>query len=172
MHRALASPSYRITPCDRSSPLRAKTHVLMPDGRPLTVTRRQGGEPFWTEQDLRVWVRSGAAGRLNARKFDLYVTPIDDDHHYILIDDMQGLGAVRELRRAGYRPALVQRSSAGNFQVVLKVRRFRGEALEQQAANLIVRKLNQQWGDPKLSAARRPFRLADFRNKKMDGATC
>lgn len=112
------------------------------------------------------WVAAGKAGRLNARRFDIYVTPIDPDHHYILIDDMPGLEAVKALRREGYRPALVQRSSHGNFQVILKIKKDRGSELEQRAANKLVQKLNKKHGDPKVSGALRPFRLAGFRNKK------
>lgn len=165
MHRALGAPQYRITPTDRSS-AGNRTIVLLPDGRQLTDKIRERGEYFWTPDDLREWIGSGKAGSKNAKRFDIYVTPIDDHHHYILIDDLRGLEAVKALRKLGYRPALVQKSSDGNYQAVIKIRRKPEFEKEQSAANCIVVALNKACGDPKISGVRRPFRLAGFRNKK------
>lgn len=165
MHRALNAPQYRITPTDRGGGGN-RTNVLLPDGRYLTDKIRERGEYFWKPEDLRRWIRSGDAGKLNSRRFDIYVTPIDDQHHYILIDDIKGIEAVKALRKLGYRPALVQKSSEGNYQAVIKTRRNAAFEKEQSAANRIVVRLNKASGDPKVSGVRRPFRMSGFRNKK------
>lgn len=167
MHRALDAPQYRITPTDRST-TGVRTIVLLPDGRQLTDRIRERGEYFWKPDHLREWIASGKAGKKNAERFDIYVTPIDDHHHYILIDDLRGLEAVKALRKLGYRPALVQKSSDGNYQAVIKIRRKPEFEKEQVVANCIVVALNKACGDPKISGVRRPFRMAGFWNKKPE----
>ncbi len=167
MQRALGAPMYRVTARDRvavSGP--GRTHVLHPDRRPMTAADRKQGEPFLTPIQLAGWVSSGAAATLNAHRFDVYVTPIDPDHHYLLIDDVKGLDGVKALKRLGYRPALVQRTSAGNYQVILKVQLSKCFDREIEAANRIVQKLNRHFGDPKVSGGQHAFRLAGLRNKK------
>lgn len=102
--------------------------------------------------------------RRNAQGFDVYVTPIDRGHHYIVIDDMKP-GAAQLLAGLGHAPCLVQSSSFGNEQAVLKVERI--ERLDEQAlANKVVQQLNMAHGDPKFSGAVHPFRMAGFSNKK------
>jgi hypothetical protein len=66
---------------------------------------------------------------------------------------------------AGYRPALVQESSAGNRQAVLKVPKGR-DGDEQRAANELVVSLNRRFGDERFSGVVHPFRMAGFSNKK------
>lgn len=100
--------------------------------------------------------------RENARGFDVYVTPIDSAHHYMVIDDMQP-GALERLRADGFAPSLVQCSSADNQQAVLKLAKQPGE---QKEANALVVELNRQYGDPNFSGVIHPFRMAGFANKK------
>lgn len=100
----------------------------------------------------------------NARGRDIYLTPMDPDHHYMVVDDMTPR-ALDDFLAAGYAPALVQESSAGNRQAVLKVRK-EPDRDEQKAANAVVVDLNMRFGDPKFSGVIHPFRMAGFSNKK------
>jgi hypothetical protein len=65
----------------------------------------------------------------------------------------------------GWRPALVQESSAGNRQAILKVPRI-DSPHEQSVANALVVSLNREFGDPNFSGAIHPFRMSGFANKK------
>ena len=102
--------------------------------------------------------------RRNAQGFDVYVTPIDQRHHYIVIDDMKP-GAAQLLAGLGHAPCLVQSSSVGNEQAVLKVERIE-RSDEQALANKVVQQLNMTHGDPKFSGVVHPFRMGGFSNKK------
>jgi hypothetical protein len=95
---------------------------------------------------------------------DVYITPMDDQSHYIVVDDMT-LETAAEFDAAGYRPALVQESSPGNQQAILRAPRLDGPG-EQTAANVVVVGLNQRYGDPSFSGVIHPFRMAGFANKK------
>lgn len=102
--------------------------------------------------------------RRNARGFDIYITPIDPVHHYIIIDDMKP-SASKLLEDLGFAPTLVQASSKDNEQAVIKVARIDRKD-EQPLANRLVQELNSQHGDPKFSGVIHPFRMAGFSNRK------
>lgn len=100
----------------------------------------------------------------NARGRDIYLTPMDPNHHYMVVDDMTP-SALDDFLAAGYAPALVQESSAGNRQAVLKVKKEQGRD-EQKAGNAVVVDLNRRFGDANFSGVIHPFRMAGFSNKK------
>lgn len=149
---ALGAPAYRITLKARRDEL--TTHNLG-KGR-----AEDGGERFYTAAEVEQLLPR--LSRENARGFDVYVTPIDPGHHFMVIDDMQP-GALERLRADGFAPCLVQQSSADNQQAVLKLAKQPGE---QKQANTLVVELNRQYGDPNFSGVIHPFRLAGFANKK------
>lgn len=121
-----------------------------------------GAEKFYAPDEVRSLIPYLSAQ--NARGRDIYLTPIDQDHHYMVVDDMTET-SLGDLIAAGYRPALVQESSAGNRQAVLKVPKER-DRNEQKAANEVVVNLNRRFGDPAFSGVVHPFRMAGFSNKK------
>lgn len=100
----------------------------------------------------------------NARGRDIYLTPLDPHHHYMVVDDMTP-AAEADFVASGYAPALIQESSGGNRQAVLKVPKIEGRD-EQRAANAVVVELNRRYGDPNFSGVIHPFRMAGFSNKK------
>ncbi len=107
----------------------------------------------------------------NAQGECIYITPHSPGHHYILIDDLDRAGLDRLMD--GFRPASVCESSPGNFQAVLVAAREPAstskadQAQEQSVANAVMIFLNRHYdGDPKISAARHPFRLAGLTNRK------
>ena len=129
---------------------------------------RKAGDPEKTYTAVEV---EGLIPQLrwrNARGFDVYITPLDSQHHYVVVDDMKA-GASKLLMNLGFAACLVQSSSKGNEQAVIKVAKV-DRADEQQLANRLVQQLNQAHGDPRFSGVVHPFRMAGFSNKKPDRA--
>lgn len=153
-HGALQAPGYRLTLMSRVEGL--VSFNLGKERGP------DGGEKFYTPDEVQSLIPYLSAQ--NARGRNIYLTPIDPDHHYMVVDDMTPQ-ALEDFLSAGYRPALIQESSAANRQAVLKVRKELGRD-EQKAANEVVVDLNRRFGDPKFSGVIHPFRMAGFSNKK------
>lgn len=151
---ALEAPEYRITLTARRDDL--QTFNLGKGKGP------DGDERFYSRDAVRDLIPY--LSRQNLLGYDVYVTPIDQRQHFILIDDTTP-EQVEDMRAAGFAPALVQQSSEGNVQAVLRLPR-RDERQEQKAANALMVQLNRTWGDPKISGVVHPFRMAGFANKK------
>ena len=153
-HGALEAPKYRLTLTGRR------------DGLPtFNVGKGKGkdsAERFYDHNEVRDLIPY--LSRKNLTGYDIYITPIDREQHFILIDDTTP-EKVDAMRAAGFAPALVQQSSAGNVQAVLRAPR-EAKPQEQKAANALMVRLNQQFGDPKISGVIHPFRMAGFSNKK------
>lgn len=148
-HEALGATSYNITSIDRNTGKVAHFHMT----------------PTAIEQDIS----KGSWGALNAKGFDLNITPNHVGFHFGVIDDIS-LENLGKLKAEGYSPCLVMETSKGNFQAILKVedRAFPNKKLEEQATNQFIRELNLKHGDPKFSGMRHAFRVPGFRNKKPE----
>ena len=159
-HEALQAPAYRVSLVGRTGSA---------EGQNINLGKaRKAGDPEKTYTAVEV---EGLIPQLrwrNASGFDVYVTPLDSAHHYVVVDDMKA-GASKLLAGLGFAPCLVQSSSKGNEQAVIKVAKM-DRADEQQLANRLVREMNTQHGDPKFSGAVHAFRMAGFSNKKPDRA--
>lgn len=154
-HKALQSPSYRLTLTARRDNL--QTYNLGKNKGP------DGAEKFYTAQEVKSLIPT--LSRQNARGYDIYVTPISDDHHYLLLDDSDANRLQDLQQKTGIKPAYVQESSPDNLQAIIKADKHQGNQ-EQPNANSIVQALNKNYGDPKLSGVIHPFRLAGFSNAK------
>ena len=155
---ALGSPVYRVSLIGRAGKAEG-TRINL--GKP-----RDEGEAELFYDAAAVEALIPQLRRRNALGFDVYVTPIDKAHHYIVIDDMKP-GAAQLLSDLGYEPCLVQSSSKDNEQAVLKVPRIERPD-EQALANKAVQQINMAHGDPKFSGVVHPFRMAGLSNKKPD----
>ncbi len=102
--------------------------------------------------------------KLQKRGENIYYTPLSDDKHHILIDDVSPENVVR-LQKDGYKPAAIIESSPRNFQCVLTIPKFGGE-FDRQIANQLAAMLNKEYGDQKLSGAIHPHRAPGFANRK------
>jgi hypothetical protein len=151
---ALGAPGYRIT-------LTARRHNLktfsLGKGR-----GEDGAEKIYSADEITALIPY--LSRQNLIGFDVYITPIDSAHHFILVDDTT-LEKIEDMRSRGFTPALVQESSAGNVQAVFRVPRTDAPQ-EQKGANALMVQINKEWGDPKIMGAQHPFRMAGFSNKK------
>ena len=148
---ALGSEQYRIT--------------LMKDGRGINFTKdpKSGVETLLGHSQVLEKLPILAAK--NAQGWNVFITPISDRAHYLVVDDLDGQAGLSELKGLGHKPALVQESSPGNYQAVLKVAKTE-VPLERKAANKVVRALNLEIGDPQFTGAVHPFRLAGLANRK------
>ena len=102
--------------------------------------------------------------KLQSRGENIYYTPLSEDKHHILIDDVTAENVVR-LQKDGYRPAAIIESSPGNYQCILTIPNFEGE-FDRQIANQFIAMLNWEYGDPNLSGAIHPHRAPGFENRK------
>ena len=153
-HGALQAPAYRLTLMSRVEGL--ASFNVGKDRAP------DGTEKTFDADEVRALIPYLSAH--NSRGRDIYLTPMDPANHYMVVDDITPR-ALDDFLAAGYRPALVQESSAGNRQAVLKVPKEQGRD-EQKAANTVVVDLNRRYGDPNFSGVIHPFRMAGFSNKK------
>lgn len=155
-HAAFGAPSYRISlvPRDPSDPDRLPWNYGKGRGP-------DGTEKFFSSAEVAELLPFLA--KKNVSGYDIYVTPINEDEYFILIDDVRQdkLAAVRQ---AGFSPSLIQMSSDNNYQIILRVSRFGQKTNE--AANQVLVDINRQFGDPNITSVVRPFRMAGFANKK------
>lgn len=149
-NEAIGAPKYRITIVPRTS-----------NGKQTFVLGDKEGIPAKEVVNFMGELRAN-----NARGNDIYITPIDDRNHYILVDDVKTRN-LEAIKISGYKPCLIQKTSHDNHQLVIKVPR-ENRSDEQEIANELTMKLNRQFGDKNLSGAVHPFRMAGFSNKKPE----
>ena len=124
--------------------------------------RDSGTEVFFTADQL-IGIHDFLQ-RSNTAGWNVFITPMDPRMHFLLLDDIKTETVPRVV--AELTPATVLESSAGNCQAVILVRRYEG-FVEREAANLAMRNMNRDYaGDPNISGAMHPFRLAGFMNRK------
>ncbi|NMA23754.1 MAG: hypothetical protein GX938_09655, partial [Spirochaetales bacterium] len=155
---ALQAPLYRVTVRGRGQ-VGDKVINLCKPGKNLQ-------EVLWDAERVREAIPSLEAW--NARGYDIYLTPIDEEFHHILLDDLTAEG-VKHVK-SNFNPCLIQTSSDNNFQAVLRVPKAGTSPEEQSAGNELLQKLNRLpdgcGGDRAISAPRHPFRMTGFANKK------
>jgi len=145
---ALDAETYRVT--------------LMRDGQGMNFGKsdKSLGKDLMTKAELVERIPAMAAW--NARGWNVFVTPIDMSNRYILLDDLTP-ATLRELRQEGYTPAVVQETSPGSLQAVLRAPRSQ---TPEAAANEFFKDMNRARGDEKIVGLEHPMRLAGFQNRK------
>lgn len=158
-HEALKAPAYRLTLTPRAEGLQPRNFGN--EGHKLKGKEEKFHTPDEVEKSIP------RLSRENARGYDIYVTPIDPDFHYIVVDDVT-LEKAKAMKAQGYQPTLTQQSSANNQQAIFKVPKSKDftHSTEQSFANKLVMRLNEAFGDPQFSGVVHPFRMAGFSNKK------
>ncbi len=150
-HEVLKANEYRITLIPRK------------DGaKPWVLGKNGDKERFYNHQQVEEQIP--LMRQKNAQGYDIYITPIDEGHHFIVVDDLTSSQHMAMMKE-GYKPNLVQESSKDNRQAIFKIPK-QGEPDEQQAANAVVVELNREYGDKNFSGVVHPFRMAGFSNKK------
>jgi hypothetical protein len=108
--------------------------------------------------------RTAEIQRLHRRGENIYYTPLSDNKHHILIDDMNR-AKLDKLIQDGYQPAAVLESSPGNYQAIITVPKL-GTAHDKDVGNRLAERLNQEYGDPKLSGCIHPHRAPAYENRE------
>lgn len=149
-HQALQSPRYRLTLKSRR------------EGQPSfnLGKNKDAAETFYSYE--QVLDKLSYLSKKNAEGYDIYLTPISEDKRYLLVDDITPEKEIALINN-GYIPALIQQSSENNRQAVLVCAR---DPDDDKHANTALAGINKKYGDPALSGAIHPFRLAGFANKK------
>lgn len=163
---ALGAEKYRITLKPRIESSAGRKMFEQNFGNKGNKSQREAAgiaEKFWTPDEVKDVIYQLMAK--NAQGYDIYITAISDDKHFIVVDDLTA-DKLAELQRAGFEPALVQSSSENNSQAVITIAKQKADGGEQALANKIVRRLNEKYGDPKFTGVIHPFRMAGFSNKK------
>lgn len=145
---AIAADRYRITLMhnDRNKPTinLGKSRI---EGEP---------EKFYTASEVLELLPT--LSYRNANSYNVFITPIPTDtEHFILIDDIKNMEAVKE-----YQPSLILQSSPKSQQALLKV----AGSFTSEQLNGYFRGLNEELGDPKITGVIHPLRLAGFTNRK------
>ena len=137
---------------------------LREDGSKQTfiLDKKDGVTRGFTPEEIAL--RTPEMQRLQRRGENLYYTPLSDNKHHILIDDMDR-EKLEQLIRDGYQPAAVLESSPGNYQAIITVPKL-GTAHDKDVGNRLSDALNRQYGDPKLSGAIHPHRAPGYENRK------
>ena len=102
--------------------------------------------------------------RFQRRGENIYYTPLSDDRHHILIDDMTR-ESLKKLQEDGFRPAVVLESSPENYQCLLTIPKLNTE-FDRDVGNRITERLNREYGDKKLCGCIHPHRAPGFENRK------
>ncbi len=130
------------------------------DGAKPYIPGKTAGEEerFYSREELVgliPWLRYE-----NNQRKHIFITPMDDAAHYILLDDARM--SAHEIERLGFQPCLVQRSSWQSEQMVFKV----PKSLDRNAVLAVFSEMNRTMGDEGITGLRHPFRMAGFRNMK------
>jgi hypothetical protein len=100
---------------------------------------------------------------------NIYVTPLSKTVCYILVDDLTKEIYINRFFSAGYRPAILIRSSPNNYQAVLKTPLSdinMSEQLLHDVANKVFKEINFEFGDKAIRAVVHPFRVPGTLNFK------
>ncbi len=150
---AVGAARYRVTSIKMRADGSKQTFIL---------DKKEGVTRGFTPQEIAQ--RAAEMQRLQKRGENLYYTPLSDDKHHILIDDMTR-GNLERLVQDGFTPAVVIESSAGNFQAIITVQKL-GTPYDNDVGNRLAERLNREYGDAKLSGCIHPHRAPGYENRK------
>lgn len=137
---------------------------MLEDGsrKAFILDKQDGATRGFTPEELRAHIP--AMLRLQQRGENIYYTPLSEERHHILIDVMTR-ESMKKLYADGFWPAVVLKSSPGNYQCVLTIPKLHGPH-NREVGNRFTERLNKQYGDPKLSGCIHPHRAPGFANLK------
>lgn len=118
--------------------------------------RKDGTEKFYKSSEIIDLIPH--LSHHNARGYNVFLTPFSDQYQYILVDDLRD----KERFLKEYSPSVIQHSSPSSEQAILIVQKQ-----DHAAENEFFKKVNMEFGDPKISGVIHPFRLAGFTNQKQ-----
>ena len=137
---------------------------MKPDGdkKVFILDKKDGATKGFTPEEMLTHIPEML--RLQQRGENIYYTPLSENRHHILIDDMTK-ESLEKLYTDGFQPAVVLESSPGNYQCVLTIPKLQSPH-NRDVGNRITERLNRQYGDKKLSGCIHPHRAPGFGNLK------
>ncbi len=132
------------------------------DKKTFILDKKGGMTRGFTPEEMAA--RMSEMIRLQRRGENIYYTPLSDNQHHILVDDMTR-DSLKKLQEDGFRPAVVLESSPGNFQCMLTIPKLNTE-FDRDVGNRITERLNREYGDKKLCGCIHPHRAPGFENRK------
>jgi len=137
---------------------------MRPDGdkKVFILDKKDGATQGFTPEELVTHMPEMI--RLQQRGENIYYTPLSENRHHILIDDMTR-ESLEKFYADGFRPAVVLESSPGNYQCVLTIPKLQSPH-NRDVGNRITERLNRLYGDKKLSGCVHPHRAPGFGNLK------
>ena len=150
---AVGAERYRVTCIKMEEDGGKKTFIL---------DKKGGASRGFTPEEIGIHMVEML--RLQRRGENVYYTPLSDEKHHILIDDMTR-DSLKKFQEDGYRPAVILESSPGNYQCLLTVPQL-GSEFDREVGNRITEHLNREYGDKKLSGCIHPHRAPGFENRK------
>jgi hypothetical protein len=129
------------------------------DGAPYLPGKHGDQEHFYSPEELERLIPYLRYENNHGRH--VYLTPMDDDAFFVLIDDLRISSA--ELEERGFKPCLVQQTSWASTQAVMKIPKGQ---VDRRAVIDAFNELNRSIGDEKITGLRHPIRMAGFRNMK------
>lgn len=174
--RAIGANRYRISvlrfPDPTSENNEKKTSVKVDAANKLRgkafIFGKAAGREWHTPE--QVLVAMPELLRLDARGENIYLTPISEDVHHILIDDIN-MEKLARMVKAGFQPSFVLQSSSTSWQALLNVNKLGIDAEQERiASNALMVLLNKtlEFGDPKITGGVHPFRLPRTHNWKPE----
>ena len=118
--------------------------------------RKDGTEKFYKSTEIIDLIPH--LSHYNARGYNVFLSPFSDQYQYILVDDLRD----KERFLKEYSPSVIQHSSPSSEQAILIVPKQ-----DHAAENEFFKRVNMEFGDPKISGVTHPFRLAGFTNQKQ-----
>jgi hypothetical protein len=154
-HRAVDADTYRIT------------------SKKFDVGGKDGPAMNWSKSELGIELAPPAVVRANVSRIterageSVYYTPISARKWHPQIDDLKP-ETLAALKADGYKPAAVLESSPGNFHAIFNVPKpeeIDGD-VARQAANNVVSRLNEKYGDPNFKGVDHTHRVPGAPNRK------
>jgi len=150
---AVGAERYRVTCIKMDSDGSKKTFIL---------DKKDGATKGFTIDELAL--RMQEMIRLQQRGENIYYTPLSEEKHHILVDDMTSDSLVK-LQQDGFSPAVILESSPRNYQCLLTIPKLHS-GFDRDVSNRLTERLNRQYGDRKLSGCIHPHRAPGFQNRK------
>jgi hypothetical protein len=152
-HNAVNADAYRVTCIRMHEDGSKKTFIL--DKRD---NESKGFTPEQMPQQIQTMLN------LQKRGENIYFTPLSQDKHHILVDDMDAAN-LEKFILDGFKPAVLIESSPGSYQAVITIPKLNTEH-DRHVGNRITEKLNKLYGDKNLSGCIHPHRAPGFQNRK------
>ena len=150
---AVGADRYRVT-CIKMSP--------DGDKKTFILDKKNGATKGFIPDELISYLPEMV--RLQQRGENIYYTPLSEEKHHLLIDDMTA-ESLERLQKDGFAPAVILESSPGNYQCLLTIPKLH-TGFDRDVGNRLTERLNRLYGDKKLSGCIHPHRAPGFENRK------